>query len=365
MGAPEIETAYQVLVSCAGLGALEVNTVVLPLLSFNKLRSTTIDDILLPTQKIQMNLQRTPTHFEKITKKLKQHHKEPEDSPSVKNTDNDNASGVTQNEDAYSPQLMNTKSFHSPPNLAVASTYINLLKDALILQKNIMVTRNYDKIDQSHLPLPKRYRFASVGKVCPNIDVYFDVEMALSKPQLHKDIDLEVNIDFDDTKALLLMLGNILQNNKRWGEKSKLRIIKILPPGPPTTEEHHNEIVEQLDAFCKRLRINCSDILVKQCPPPVDTESMDPKFQEMDRYRTMNEIVKEVSSPTLETEEDEESKTIQVYMDIPFLHKDADLATSDEDAKHYIQCLDILTYDLPPVALCKLGEDAPVLTSDL
>lgn len=321
--------AYQVLVSCSGLGGLDCNTVVLPLLTPAMNRSSTAEELFSP----RFSRSKAPS--------------------------------VTQEEMINRLQNENTEMDESAANAARIAehtvsndrTYCEILTDTLVMERNLMLTRNYETLPTAQTG---RKRFMHTGrKKC--IDVWFDIEIILNaethESPKHARSDslsnVELEISFDDTKALMMQMAHIVHTNPEWARNSTLRVFKVLRRGLPLPEEQIAMLRQRMRDFLKRCRIEVSDVIVVREP------RMDPKLLAVPPvgilqralFLSANAIIQKFSE-----------NTCQIYCALPFVKR---MEWDDPTATEYLQCLDVFSKDLPPLALCCIGESGQIMTPNL
>ena len=143
--ASDVKTAYQVLVSCAGLGGLDTNTVVVPLFDSqrrhrgtttpNKSASSSVSGSLTSPPAPAMKA-RTGSYYENVALMLK----------SV--------------EPMSTPNQSDRHEISMPRANAMSDVrqWVGILKDTLLLNRNVVVETNFEQMrEDTTLPLKKRF----------------------------------------------------------------------------------------------------------------------------------------------------------------------------------------------------------------
>jgi len=178
------------------------------------------------------------------------------------------------------------------------------------------------------------------------------------------DAEEEAEADGDQNfPELLLQLSHIVALNKKWQNKTKLRILLV------ANEQTQFKVRDTLKEFLKRARINVSSIEVIESHPlekthfpdfiTEDGEIDEPKSQVyFEYYENLNQLIVEHTSKSLFT-----------FMKLPHLPPLQDSRLDQSSCEHlceiYLTCLRNLLRNLPPTALCHTGELINVISTQI
>eukprot|EP00039_Didymoeca_costata_P009640 m.127964 g.127964 ORF g.127964 m.127964 type:complete len:923 (-) comp14555_c0_seq2:1027-3795(-) len=308
-----LEHTLRTLISCAGMGGLVPNTVVLP---FPEAGAQQAPDYVSRIDNQVRNIYDTSSvKFRERTKalptKARQAERERIESLQRKPCKQPTKCLVCSCQSSYNSSL----GLHNKP-------FIKLLGECLDAEKNVLLVRNSKGLAPLFHGLQERHKLMPT-----NIDVWIFGEWDWET--------LEENI------TLLLQHAHIMQ--KALGRVTKLRILQLVRYFFSTEQ---NTLQEQLKDLVLAARLPMPEILVF-CAPEANKDQSHDSIQ---HYTHLNEVVAANSS-----------NTTLAFMALPTL---PNILTEDA-TDHYLKCLDTLTAGLPPVVLAAKGEPTPILSTHI
>ena len=333
---------YQFLLTCGGLGGLDVNTVVIPLLrGLTKAPSGTSIHTLLQDGGTSEDARRLADE-DRALSGLK----------------------ITQQSKGV-PSLLDSSSLSI--NIKDATLYCAMLNDALLVEKNIVLTRGFgskmQKTKKGWFGLPNRSGHVVADNAAAerkNIDVWVVDDWGFDRYYDNME-------RCDQDVMLLFQLGQIL-NHKLKDSHRRLRIMHIpsiaamedgMPsPSPwnPCNRAGADSLADGLAAYCRRMRVEPKEMHIVDPQQEDLSESLgggQPLNRSMDlraRAAILNEIIMSHSEDTS-----------QVFISLPRPPTNG----NDEDCGVYVEALRTLTDTLPPTALTLNGEHISFVSSGI
>lgn len=292
---------YRNMVSCAGLGGLVPNTVMVPFRDSDAFARA------------------PPDYVARINEQLAQKSQAYGKSHYAKMRLNKPSGCSICNHDA---------SHNSEIRLRNDTEYVQLLKCVLDLQKNLMVVRNTRAL------APLFHGIYERSKLMPTT------------------IDLWIIGDWDITKieqgmSLLLQNAHLMQASM--GKATTLRIVQVVQYYLPEDEYKFHTAITKLAAH---VRIPVPEMLVlpmssKPVEPPATRQEAPPAF---DHFKKLNELIVANSG-----------SSELVFLTMP----QVPASITDEASAVFMRCLKLLTDGLPPVALISKGEMVSVISTEI
>eukprot|EP00040_Diaphanoeca_grandis_P027474 m.156509 g.156509 ORF g.156509 m.156509 type:complete len:941 (-) comp30999_c0_seq1:52-2874(-) len=299
--APSAQLGYQFLMTCGGLGGLDINTVVIPLLRglSRSASGTSINNAFMTSEQ------------------------------STRNNTGDNASLVSRHSGT---------SEHISIPLKNAATYCAVLGDAILAQKNIVLTRHYGS------------SLKSEGKK-KNIDVW-----------IVEDWGFEGNYDdmthCDQSVMLTLQLGYIL-HHKLKNDKHCLRVLYVpsvdclergeAPCWNPCHEKYPDSLRDGLAAYCHRLRVKPSQLLIVDPRKQYGMQAIDKTKQEILRRNLDTTAKASIINNMIGAHS---ANTCQIFANLPRPPSGDDHAACSQ----FLNSLRYFSNELPPTAMALNGE---------
>jgi len=240
--------------------------------------------------------------------------------------------------------------------------WIECLYDIITMQKNIVVTTNFEDLDHQLLgsrKLKENYRGRSTRGF--GSDAEFDYTLDIWVQAVDYTWDLKNSERDKGVPMLLLQLAHIISLNKKWAKVVNLRICLVIDKQDP------DETLIKLEAFLKAARIQAQKIEIFRAPTLKYTMTDLCADYDLDEdrvaaykkyYSSFNNLIHEHSTRSLFT-------FIMLPELIPIQNEDLDEKAIDELSDIYMDSLLSLTDGLPPTALVATGELMPVISTDV
>lgn len=318
---PDLKNCYESLLLLAGLGAMSPNTVVVPMYQYKEPTAS-------PKRRVSV--------FKNVTE---------------------------------SKKLQIVEATRIDP-----MEWVACLRNVLLTKKNLVVTENFDEFDPELLGSTLLKEQIGVNLNASGASE-FTLDVVIQACDYMWKLS-NVSDDEEDTQSaieeldpdqnfpeLLLQLSHIVALNKKWQNKTKLRILLIMDDQVDFAAKNI------LKEFLKRARINVSDIQIIAAPPG-------PKVDVKDFITVEGEVDQEKSDWYLQYYEhlnklilEHTSKSLFTFMKLPPLPKlddhNLDQNTCEHICELYITCLRTVLRNLPPTALCATGEADHVISTQI
>jgi len=371
---------YRNLLSLGGLGPMKINTVVLPLCELQKTHSIEIREITL----------------------------EPFDGKAPKLSAYDIFS------DNHEELIFDS------PNSMQYEKYMKLLRNILSMNKNIVITHNFQHFNynllvskpiQNHFNVTPNYspQRSPLHRSILNQNILKKKKMMLPDTKNKKWIDIwlfvdKYSFDVEHLKEtgnndfvfpmLMMQFAHILSINKVWKTNGNIRVLLLVQKH--VQECHENGIdPEKLKKFkqiLQKLRLND---YVKKIETIILPNNESYCFEHAAWFDSSGEVMSEYLTSGDDDNEDDNKNDEDTYDDSVviqqrierYFHRINDILRHNSDETYftfislpdfslkqsdqnnmtstYIQSLHILTKDLPPTALIKCGQNIPVISVDI
>ena len=338
--APTARLGYQFLLTCGGLGGLDINTVVIPLLrGLTKAPSGTSIHTLLQDGRTSEDARNAASAVARAK-----------------------ASGIN---GKGLISLLDASLLSS--NIKDATLYCAMLNDALLVRKNIVLTRGFgskmQKTKRGWFGLPNRLGHVVSDNAADNrqnIDVWIVDDWGFDRYYDNME-------RCDQDVMLLFQLGQIL-NHKLQDSKRKLRIMYIpsvavlddhkASPWNPCAQPDVVSLVDGLTAYCKRMRVTPNEVNIIDPRMLNDIDEEDDIVNEalnrgMD-LRARASVINDIISQHCDD-------TSQVFISLPRPPNSGD----NDECEVYLEALRTLTDTLPPTALTLNGEHVSFVSSGI
>lgn len=218
---------------------------------------------------------------------------------------------------------------------ARAEEFVGVIRDALFLNKNLLVARDFHMLDKGLIVSQVKYE-KGTGSLVKKAD----------REQLYIDIWFTDELDMDDLMSysgglsLMMQLAHGLNRTDIWQECTNIRIVHLLrkTANEVVTEEdlqyHRDQL--QLLLIESRVKAEC-DVLVMEVSP------------EQDVYRSTNEFLRNNTT-----------KSALLFLNLPIPPE-----ASPQNDVEYVNCIDALTDKLPPTVLALAGQRQTVIATEI
>mmetsp|Transcript_1954 Transcript_1954/g.4868 ORF Transcript_1954/g.4868 Transcript_1954/m.4868 type:complete len:537 (+) Transcript_1954:3-1613(+) len=355
--APSIRVGYQFLITCGGLGGLDINTVVVPLL-----RGLTRS----PSGESIHDLVQESAETEKLEQLPRPIARAPGKAAAAPTRLSQRRVRIVAPEARDRSDSMRSVGGSLKVPFKDALTYCSILCDALTAEKNVIITRNFgmglqQRISKGWLSwLPSRQGHVTANDASKTfVDVWVVDNWGFDG--FLRDLDR-----CDQTVMLLFQFGQIL-THKLKDDRHKLRVLYVpsttclLDGDIPSWNPVHpqtDSIIDGLKAYCKRLRITPHEFCIINPRRNFTAEGIPIAEEEIAICARINEKgagfltrAQALNSLFLQHSKD----TCQIFALLPQPPDSA--STGDGSCSEYLEALDVLT-QVPdvPSALVFNGE---------
>lgn len=243
---------------------------------------------------------------------------------------------------------------HEDKELDIYS-YVQIIKDALYLNKSICVARNFHQLQKEDIEGNKRKVFVDIWPV--NIFIYILTNTYILTRFKVNFIFPETSTQFDVTCLYMLQLATILSMVKPWKSRAILRVflcIDAINDNALRTQQHLDELLSQLRINAQTRMIAWENVtsLLNSAPTvndgsaatiPVEqqtTTAASASASSTNSFIDVNDVYIRGVNELIRQQCD---NTACLYLYLPRPPKDKNLSP------RYVRVLDLLSHDLPPV----------------
>ena len=294
---------FRTMISCAGLGGLVPNTVIVPF-------------------KAKASTGPFRNYVARIDEQLRKHGNDPSGKPKY-----------TTKQPWESNVLNHPASQNSDLGIKSNTEYVRLLKLVKNYEKNLMVVRNIAGMEALFRGLWQKHTILPT-----NVDVWIVGEWEWSS--------------LEESVTLLIQHAHLMQG--ALGKRTSLRIHQLVHYYYETEKA---ELLNKLKELVETARIPMPEICVHQAPAVNRSErraSFASSSSEIspEHCAALNSTIKQYS-PT--------DKTAIMFLALPTLPEEV----TDETANSYMHCVESLSADLPPCAMLMKGDPLPVFSTHI